>query len=92
MRVKIVDQWLDGCNQNDNGLMDKYLGQVVTISDMIFAAALIEEDKKDSQRWYWNEHCFDYIVEDESEDFEPASDSDFLSFLFGNQVKGGENQ
>lgn len=34
IRVKIVDEWKPGCGQNVNGLMDKYLGQIVTILDV----------------------------------------------------------
>lgn len=91
MRVKIVDQWNGNCCQNIEGLMDKYLGQIVTVAEISGGDVFIEEDRDDeNQRWFWNSYCFDYIVEDEPEDFEPASESEFLSFLFGSYTKGGE--
>lgn len=31
-KVKIVDEWRPSCGQNVEGLMDKYLGQIVTVS------------------------------------------------------------
>lgn len=84
MRVKIVDQWVAGCCQNVEGHMDKYLGQIVTVSEIVGGDVFIEEDKDDEwQRWFWNSHCFDHTVEDEFEDFEPASDSEFISLIFG---------
>lgn len=47
IRVKIVDEWKPGCGQNVNGLMDKYLGQIVTILDVDVDedTATIEEDR-----------------------------------------------
>lgn len=30
-RVKIVDHWVFGCHQNADGLMDPWLGQVMTV-------------------------------------------------------------
>lgn len=93
MRVKIIDQWVRGCRQNHEGLMDKYLGQTVTIHSVDGRYAYIEEDAGDCHvheggHWRWFPECFDYIVDDE--DFEPASESEFLSFLFGSYTKGGE--
>lgn len=85
MRVKIVDRWGAGCYQNDEGKMDKYLGQVVTVLKLESSYALIEEDAEDcpshlSGHWYWSPSCFDYIV-DEEEDFEPASSGEILSLF-----------
>lgn len=34
VKVKIVDEWEAGCGQNVDGLMDKYLGKIVTILDV----------------------------------------------------------
>ena len=31
-KVKIIDNWVDGCNQNGAGEMDKWLGKVMTIN------------------------------------------------------------
>lgn len=91
MRVKIVDEWNDGCRQNPSGLMDKYLGQIVTVLDTYGPRLIrIEEDAGDyggqgGGHWCWNEYCFEYIVEDEIQgDFEASSKDEILSFIFGN--------
>lgn len=91
MRVKIVDEWNAGCGQNIEGLMDKYLGQVVTVLDIDGTGCIrIEEDAGDCAfqecgHWSWAEDCFEYIVEDEcQESFEASSEDEILSFIFGN--------
>lgn len=93
MRVKIVDQWSKICGQNSDGLMDKYLGRVVTVLSVYRTFVYIEEDSGDfpfdgGGHWAWGRHCFDYIVKDETqEDFEPLSNRDILSLIFGDSVK-----
>ena len=49
VKVKIVDEWKAGCGQNINGLMDKYLGKIVTIMDVDIEEDIItiEEDSGD---------------------------------------------
>jgi len=90
MRVKIVDHWVSGCNQNSKGLMDKYLGQVVTVLNVHDGYVTIEEDFGESisikrnHHWAWNSKCIDHIVEDEQADFTPASNDEIFSFIFGN--------
>lgn len=91
MRVKIVDKWIQNCNRNPDGLMDKYLGKIVTILEVLYDSAIIEEDTGDGPRhqeghWRWNKYCFDYIVydEDEPENFEPPTESEILSLILGN--------
>lgn len=97
MRVKIVDQWVRGCCSDPHGGMDKYLGKIVTVLNVKKLYACIEEDAgecppQEGGHWYWSPQCFDYIVEDESEDFEPASDREMLSFLFGGSAKVVKSQ
>lgn len=90
VRVKIVEQWNDNSGQNLSGLMDKYLGQIVTVLDIQGNFVYIEEDNGDcsfheSGHWNWNKFCFDYIVEDGAqEDFEPSSNNEIFSLIFGN--------
>lgn len=92
MRVKIVDEWNDECGQNGEGLMDKYLGQIVTVLDTNDRTGRIriEEDADDclfqeGGHWFWSEDCFEYIVEDEyQESFEVSSKDEIFSFIFGN--------
>lgn len=83
IRVKIVDEWKPGCGQNVDGLMDKYLGQIVTILDVDVDedTATIEGDSGDCRfrvggHWAWNS------VDSDESDFEPSSESEILSFIF----------
>ena len=90
MRVKIVDRWGGGCGQNAEGLMDKYLGQIVTVLEIQGGTVSIEEDAGDCKfrkggHWAWGAMCFEHIVEDEcQESFEVPSEDEILSFIFGN--------
>ena len=59
-RVRIVDQWVEGCCQNTDGRMDHWLGQIMTIRDVRCDSYKMEEDKEESYRgggWYWSEAC-----------------------------------
>lgn len=86
-KVKVVDKWNSSCGQNCEGLMDKYLGQVVTVLEISRDTIRIEEDEGDcpfhqSGRWSWNAHCFEYILDDMcGEDFDISSKSEILSFI-----------
>lgn len=78
-----------GVRSKCKGLMDKYLGQIVTILDVDVDedTATIEEDSGDCRfrvggHWAWNPYCFDYIVDSDESDFEPSSESEILSFIF----------
>ena len=87
MKVKIVDHWVPGCCQNPDGLMDHWLGQIVTIRGVFDSFATIEEDTNDSRLggWAWHPSAIDHIVTDDElfqdEEFSPAADPDFLSLL-----------
>lgn len=39
-QVKIVDEWVEGCNENSDGDMDKWLGEVMTVRS-------VEDDEYD---------------------------------------------
>lgn len=54
-RVVIVDRWVPGCRQNNEGYMDKWLGKVVTVSSKSLSPIgggyiRIEED---GGKWKW---------------------------------------
>ncbi len=49
-KVRIVDAWNKGCHQNPDGLMDRYLGQVVTVNKVLIDRVRILEDEG---RWSW---------------------------------------
>ena len=83
MRVKIVDQWNENTRENSNGRMDKYLGQIVTIKEVGFSYALIEEDDRgNGLHWHFNKWCFDHIVYEELPEIEPADDEAVQLLLF----------
>lgn len=67
-KVKIVDAWTDKTWENSEGLMDKYLGTVMTIRDITQKGKYkMHEDKTDfdGDGWFWNEHCIEgKVVED----------------------------
>lgn len=55
-RVRIVDKWTPGCFQNFGGLMDKWLGKVMTIRQVRGCAYLMEEDRHErlGMGWVWH--------------------------------------
>ena len=82
-RVKIVDRWDPGgaCCENRMGLMNKWLGQTMTVRENNGYYLFMEEDAKEcgGGGWYWNEHCIDYVVDDEDVDI--ADEKDLYAFL-----------
>lgn len=59
-KVRIVRKWGEGCHQNSKGMMDKWLGKVMTIrvayEDCTYG---MQEDKGENGgiAWLWNEEC-----------------------------------
>lgn len=69
MVVKIVDQWNEYTDENPLGEMDKYLGTFMTVKEVLYMVAYMEEDQNDRTNWNgktcgwsWNKHTIDYIV------------------------------
>lgn len=59
-KVRIIDKWVDGCSQNREGEMDKWLGKVMTIRSIYENRAYrMEEDRTEhfGNGWLWNEKC-----------------------------------
>lgn len=57
-RVRIVDEWGEGCNQNLEGLMDGWLGKVMTIRDTyLFGNYFNYFMEEDEGEWAWNDSC-----------------------------------
>lgn len=94
-RIRIVDQWEKGCNENTQGLMDKYLGQVVTVHEIrnrIFSGepyVTIEEDNMylynggdKNRRWIFNAKTVAEIV-DGGDDFDVGDIGDMKTLLSG---------
>ena len=53
-KVKIVDAWVPGCGQNSSGLMDKWLGKIMTIREVKCLHCCMEEDQGDRPGgWNW---------------------------------------
>ena len=79
--VRIVDEWNGQCFQNGRGHMDEYLGQVVTIDEVLkgFGGKMyrfhIKEDHRyrygsRTDKWVFNQYCVAEIVDkyDEPDD------------------------
>lgn len=59
-KVRIIDKWVAGCNQNRAGQMDHWLGKVMTICKIFDNRAyFMEEDRGEhcGDGWLWNEKC-----------------------------------
>ena len=71
-RVLIVSNWDNSHDFNHAGLMDKYLGTVMTIRERTPAGHYrMEEDLgefEEGKGWFWNESMFECLVNQE-EDF-----------------------
>jgi len=63
-RVKIVDLWVPGCHQNSDGLMDQYLGSVMTVRYVSESFCNLVEDREDLRPtgWTWYPASIEYIV------------------------------
>ena len=82
-KVKIVDEWGGNIGQNNQGLMDKWLGKTMTIDSIHDSYACMLEDVGDPPgwgRWAWYERMIDYVIPV----YEPPkmSEEDILSMLF----------
>lgn len=71
-KVKIVDKWV-GVDQNHEGLMDKWLGKVMTIREILSTDLKMVEDKDENnflEGWFWDR----YMIEKKIEDFPTISE------------------
>lgn len=70
-RVLIVSDWSNSEGYNHAGLMDKYLGQIMTVRERTPAGNYhMEEDYgefEDGHGWYWNESMFEAIINQEED-------------------------
>lgn len=71
-KVRIVDHWVEGCGQNMEGRMDKWLGKTMTIREVIDVAGLyrMKEDQNDQGRffgWCWSNECIAGLAGDSEE-------------------------
>lgn len=87
-QIRIVKKWCDGCRENWNGKMDKWLGKIVTVKSVYDSSngsfVYIEEDEGDGcydGHWRWFLPAIECIV-DEAEDEKPFEFSaDFMSLF-----------
>ena len=83
MKVRIVQEWVPGCVQNSKGMMDKWLGRIMTVRKLCKGSVKMEEDKTEGlseDGWCWFPNAIDYIIEDEDDDVF-ASNSEFSSLI-----------
>lgn len=81
-KVVIVSEWEDpvgGC-QNHKGKMDRWLGQVMTISSINGSIACMTEDKgeRDGSGWSWAPSL---IAGRYSQTVEPSTETEISNFL-----------
>lgn len=72
-RVKIVDKWVGG-GHNSEGLMDKWLGHIMTVNSIVHGDLVMEEDQHDSDAfagfsggWYWRRNMIERVIYDKVE-------------------------
>lgn len=91
MQVKIVDEWNEHTGENSDGIMDKYLGTIVTVKQLVDGCIWIEEDSPiDGRHWYWNAYCIDCVVDEPDYEIDAASDDELLAFLSIKSTREGE--
>ena len=78
-RVRIVSMWNNDSNENSDGLMDEYLGTIMTVhkTNLEYNYVKMEED---GQAWAWNKFTIAEVVDD---DIEPATQEELLALLMG---------
>lgn len=76
-KVKIIDKWCIGCCQNINGLMDRYLGSIMTVKNVEFAHVEFYEDAadRDGRGWQWVPATIECVVCDDKEDVDSYEDT-----------------
>ena len=62
--VKIVDNWGDWCFQNPDGLMDRWLGKIMTVRRHSRSSESLRM-YEDAERWRWYPQAIDYVVSNE---------------------------
>ena len=89
MRVKVVYEW--ECprsgRQNNEGLMDRYLGTIMTVRDVYEHYVKMEEDHNDPDSvdngWLWFPELLDCIIESDVAGPVEAPTEDEIKLLFG---------
>ena len=66
MQVRIVEKWVPGCCQNRSGMMDCWLGKVMTVKGHGYGSISMVED---SGIWAWNKHTIAEIIDTTSVPF-----------------------
>lgn len=75
--MRIVSKWNNLTNENTCGLMDKYLGLVMTVHDTVIGCDCVEMEE-DDQEWWWNGHTIAEII---NEEFEAATPDELVNFI-----------
>ena len=89
-KVRIVSEWdWDGkCGQNLSGLMDRWLGQIMTVREVYEDDWCFMEEDKDTIHvnekggWAWNRYCIEEIVTDDHlDEIDAVSNDDYMGVL-----------
>ena len=85
-RVKIVDEWCDGCFANGEGEMNHWLGEVMTVryiddSPGEHCVKMVEDEDEFFGGWSWFPAAIDRIVSSDMPASSPPSESELSNFL-----------
>lgn len=65
-KVRIVSEWGEGCHENADGQMDKWLGKVMTIMcvdcNRKCYKMIEDESEQDGYGWYWYENSIEGLA------------------------------
>ena len=78
-RVRIVYMWNNNSNENIDGLMDEYLGAIMTVHKTIPEHNCVEMEE-DEQEWWWNGFTIAEVIDD---DIQPATQEELFALLMG---------
>lgn len=65
-RVRIVSEWNEKTNQNEDGFMDRWLGKVMTVKKVIKTQYGVFYYMVEDEHvcWLWNKHCIAGLAEE----------------------------
>lgn len=85
-KFQIVDEWNDKCHQNMEGLMDKYLGTICTVKNVLNSGrsfSIFEDQNEEGWGggWVWNAYCVNYYIDDSHMDKISISEEEFNAII-----------
>ena len=88
-KARIVKEWCDGCLENSEGKMDKWLGTVMTVTEVYHDHLFMKEDIgcrvfDKTKGWCWYAAAIEEVFPPyEDKIAETATDDELAGLLFG---------